>query len=237
MNKWMLLVVLSALFAGCATHRSLVLNIDWDFQYVAEGWPLGLSVGQTDAPPLAAKPSEVLSKEPPYHGTKVLYGSLLLGNSEDNRYTFVLDDLDEKTWIAYFDRNNNEDLTDDGGPLRNQGTGKFATTIELDVPIVAASGETLHRPYKLWLWVGEDNGVLVPRFYAVCHYRAEVHIRQTKVTAIVFEERNHDALYKDAGIWLDLNADNVLDTEREHFATGNVVELGGRSYLLNLDYP
>jgi thiol-disulfide isomerase/thioredoxin len=216
-----------------AKQGVLNLNIDRDFQYVPEGFPMGLGVGQTEAPPLDDHPPKSLSAEPKYHSPKVRYGYLLLGNSKDNRFTFALDDLEEKTFIAYFDRNNNGDLTDDGPPTQNQGTGEFAAIFEADVPIVLASGETVRRPYKFWLW-GDENGA---QFYTRCHYKAQVDIGGTRMTAIAFEQYNHDVLYRDDGIWLDLNADNRLDERTELFKTGSTVTLKGQSFQVDLDYP
>ncbi len=209
----------------------LDLHLDRDFEYVPEGFPLGLGAYQTDAPPLSEHPVEALTAEPEHHSSTARYGFLRLGNSADNQFTFLVDDLDQKTWIGYFDRNNNEDLTDDGPAVI------ISATVEFDVAIILASGETVHRPYKVWQWGNTDNGEPGIRFYAVCHHRAQVNIGGSVVTAIAFEQSKHDVLYRDDGIWLDLNADNKLDGTTERFASGSVVTVKGRSLQLILDYP
>ena len=219
---------------GAASGEGLLdVNVDRDFQYINEGFPMGLAVGQTDLPAFTNRPDETLIAEPSYRWEEPRYGYLVLGNAADNHFTFVIDDFDGKTWVAWFDRNNNEDLTDDGPPVRNQGTGWFAALIALEVPVVSASGETTVRPYQFWLWAGERSA----SFYSRCHYQADVRVGEARVTAVVFEQYRHDALYADAGIWFDLNGNGRLDEKSEFFQAGERVPAKGGAFRVRLDYP
>ena len=238
MQKLFALMICIILLFGCAKKSfELVINIDRDFEYIPKGWPLGLSVGQTSVPALNTSPHGLLSKEPEYKSEEVLYGFLALGNAEDNEFTFVLDDLESENWIVYFDKNNNEDLTDDGPPLKNQGTGKFANILSLEVQVLLQSGDRLSREYKLWFWVNERDGHKYPKFYSRCHYRKNLNIGGQEYTAIVYEMFNHDVLYQQSGIWIDLNRDQKLNEEKEHFADGSTVFVDSRHYVIRLDYP
>ena len=212
-----------------ATESTLTLNIYRDFEYVPDGWPLGLGVGQTDAPSTTLEPPEPLSKEPKYTSSNVRYGYLPLGNSEDNKYTFAMEEFQEKNcWTGYFDRNNNEDLTDDGPSV------VISFNVDFDVDIILASGETIKCPYRIWQWGNSDYGQPNLRFYSVCHRRAPVNLNGKIVTAIAFEQYNHDALYNNDGIWLDLNQNDKLE-ETEHFKSGDSITVDGQPIRIHID--
>jgi len=221
----------------------LPVDIYRDFKYQDSGWPMRLSVGQTEARGPDVSPFETLVAEPRYASSEVLYGYLLLGNGRDPRYTWVIDERERPTWVVWFDRNNNEDLTDDGPPLSNQGTGKLAVDLALTVEIVRRTGEVLRQPYHLWFWVNEHpkeseyQRPLSARFYARCHYAGRVELAGRVHAAVAFEEFQHDALFADAGLFIDLNDDGRLDRSVEHFLDGERVRTSGESWTLSLDYP
>ncbi len=209
----------------------LRLNLDVGFDYSSEGFPMGLSAGQTDAPLSTERPCKTLSKEPAYHSKVIWYGYLRLGNAEDNRFVFAIDESDKSPWYGYFDRNNNADLTDDGPPVI------ISANVEFDVAVVLPSGKTVHRPYKIWQWPNGNTGKPSLRFYSVCHHQARIPIYGKKITAVAFERFDHDALYHDDGIWLDLNGDNHLDEKTECFKDGSTVTVNGKAVRIALDYP
>lgn len=221
---------------GCQ-NRTIVLNIDKDFEYVSDGWPLGLSVGETPVSELSSVPPVSLLKEPPYKSKTPLYGSLKLGNTEKNRYVFALDEVEPGKLVMYFDRNNNLDLTDDGHPLNNEGTVKFATIVDVHVPIKLETGSEIKRNYRIWFWINDIEGKLYPKFYARCHYRKKLKIGNKEYTAIVFEMNNHDALYRDSGVWIDLDGDSKLSEESEHFYDNYAIKVEGKEYKIKIDHP
>jgi len=198
---------------------------------------MGLSVGQTDAVGLSTKSYEILVKEPAYISSQVLYGYIPIGNSSDNKISFVIDNLEQEAWTMYVDLNNNNDLSDDGPPLRNQGTGRLAASISLNVDIITSSGEIIQRPYTLWFWVNVQNGKKIPRFYSRCYYKGCIAIEGKEYTSVAFEMFKHDALYRESGLWIDLDNNGKLDKDKEHFNDGSVVSLNGRKYHLRLNYP
>jgi serine/threonine protein kinase len=220
-----------------AQNGKIPIDLYRDFKFVAQGWPLGLSVGQTSAGGLDYKPYETLIREPLYRSPEVLYGYFELGNGDDSRITFVIDELEQPTWRLYVDKNNNEDLTDDGPPYSNQGTLKLATNVSLDIDIMTSTSQKMKQPYKLWFWVNEFDGKKWPRFYATGHYMGQISIDGQLYKAIVFEEFDHNGLYRESGLWIDLNKDGKLSKETEHFEDGEVIQINQKRYQVELNYP
>jgi hypothetical protein len=207
----------------------LSVDIYRDFKYVAAGWPGGLAPGQTNATPLDTRPQERLYAEPRYASPNVFYGCLRLGNGQDPLISFVLDQLERPTWVVWIDRNNNQDLTDDGPPIPHQGSGlHLATSFSLEVEVQSRGERPARRPYKIWLWVNELESApagpsrYVARFYAVCHYAGRVELFGETFDAVAFEERGHDALFGGDGIWIDLDRNGKFERP-EHFLDGEEV--------------
>jgi hypothetical protein len=219
--------------APSSLSEEIIINIDKDFQYVPQGWPLRLSVGQTRAVGLNVKPYETLVKEPEYGPNQILYGYIRLGNSDDPNISFAVDSSNDDEWVICVDANNNEDLTDDGPPHVNQGTGKLGALISLNVDVISTSGEKITRPYRFWFWLNRAS----PRFYTQCHYRNQILLGQEHYTAIAYEMRKHDALYHESGLWIDLNKDGKLNEAQEHFQDGATIRIDHAQYVLRLKYP
>lgn len=220
-----------------------VLSIDVyrAFKYVASGWPGGLSVGQTNASGLDTRPHEALRAEPRYQSQNVLYGYLTLGDGPDPRISFALDERERPTWVLWVDKNNNKDLTDDGPPLRNQGTGFMAATVSLWVDFVTRDSGVVRRPYRLWFWVNEAKNAppgtppYAARFYATCHYAGRVDLGGEVFDAVAFEQGNHDGLLAEDGIWIDLDRDGKFKPPTEHFHDGEEIRTGREVVRLRLE--
>lgn len=223
-----------------AVDGRLGIDIFEDFRYVDTGWPMGLSVAQSGAPTPDTEPYETLDAEPRYQSAQPLYGYFPLGNGDDARITFVIDELERETWVVYVDKNNNEDLTDDGPPLQNEGTGRLAATIALSVRVTSPEGRTTDIPYKLWFWINEqetNRGTrLMARYYTRCHWAGSVDLDGRIFQAIAYEYDRHNALYAENGLWIDLNEDGALDSD-EHFGNGDALRVGEHVYQLDLRHP
>lgn len=219
--------------------EELVINIDRDFEYVAsERSPLGSYTGK-QAVGLSNEPYEALKKEPEYRSDQVLYGYIPLGNSNDPNISFAMDiSSNNNNPVLYVDTNNNEDLTDDGPPLENARSApvKLKVFISMEVEVVLASGETIVRPYKIYFWITQSNS---PRFSSLCYYTNQISIGEELYIAIAYEWHRQDALYRDSGLWIDLDRDGKLghDNPEEHFEDGAVITVDGKEYALRLDYP
>lgn len=231
--------------ADCATPQAIInVNIDSDFRYVAEGSPMKLSPGNTTADSLDDAPIEEEKEsliEPPYRDLyerySVSYGNFRMGNTEDNIISFAI--VSERRFFAptryalYIDSNNNEDLTDDVGPYANQDATEFAVEVPLNAEVITDSGNRITRPYQLYMWI--SNGVV--QFYATCHYAGEIQVGGQTFSAVAFESFNHDALYRENGLFIDLDDNGSIDVETEYFQDQQMVTVGGQPYELMLNYP
>jgi len=171
--------------------------------------------------------------------TEVYFGFFPLGNGADSRISFALV-RGTGGWALHVDANNNENLLDDGSPAFNEGSGMvLAAEISVEVEIMTASGEVLPRPYRLWTWFTgpDDGGRIRGRFYARNHYEGVIEVDGQKYRATAFEFRDHDALYRESGLCIDLDSDGECQEDRELFYDGDAVTFRGGTYTLELRYP
>jgi hypothetical protein len=219
-----------------------VLTIDLyrDFRFVPQGWPMGRSVGQTGFGTLRDWPRETLNgptfeREP----SRVLYGAIQLGNGTDPQISVALAEVGG-AWELYVDRNNNEDMNDDGPPLSNQGSGVvMAASLTVDVDVESEGSGTASHPYGLWMWFNpvEGTDLIEGRFYATHHWAGEVEVDGEVYAATAFEPEHHDALYRESGLCIDLDRDGKCVEEQELFLDGDVVPFPGSPQRLSLRYP
>ncbi|MBI5235940.1 MAG: SPOR domain-containing protein [Deltaproteobacteria bacterium] len=209
--------------------RILHVNIYRGFKYVNSS-PAGMTHGATSASKLSTKPYETLAVEPAYPATP-RYGYLKLGNGVDQQVSFAF--VEKDSGLLYLDKNNDEDLTNDGAPLRNLGAGAFAATAYLQTDIIAKDGALTSRPLNLWIYANKD-GLF---FYSMGHWAGELELNGRRYKAIAFEDSNHDGLYKENGLCIDLNVNGRCDKESETFKDGDALTGDGKGYTLALDYP
>ena len=222
------------------TEGVLRIDLDRDFRYVATGWPMGRSVSQTALPGLAREPREDLRLPADLGGpgSDIYFGYFAMGNGADRTFSFALVG-DAGSWALHVDSNNNEDLSDDGVPHFNEGTGMIlATQTSLDVEVVGPSGEPAIRPYHLWVWFDEDDAEQPSRgrFYSRNHFAGVLALGGNEFAASAFEMVGHDGLFRDDGICIDLSGDGDCQEGSELFFDGDVVEFPGGSVELILDY-
>ena len=84
------------------------------------------------------------------------------------------------------------------------------------------------------MWLNDSVQV---RFYARCHYTGNLSIGADTFTAVAFEAYNHDVLYRESGLFIDLDGDNVLNPDTENFMDQDTVTINNIDYELHLNYP
>ena len=173
---------------------------------------------------------EYINTEPEYKGTRPLYGSMKMGTRENKLFYFAFDLVDEPNPLLYFDKNQNGDLTDDGGPLTNQGTGIFATTIT--IPFSQLIKE-VDLPGDLDSWFFTNDGMWKKR--RVTHYnrtrlKGTVTIDYLTYTAYLVDRDDNDADFTNDGICIDLNRDGEIDSKEETFLPGRVATIEDKNY-------
>lgn len=208
--------------APATVAKPWVVDISKELTYTGDDLPSNLSWGQTSFA-TDSQAAEKLQNEPPAAGPK-LYGYFRLGNSADPIYSFLIQDHK-----FYLDRNNNEDLSDDGAPSPD-GSGSVA----LEVDLIDSDGQHRKSPYQIWYFFNAHmNGY---RFYARCFYAGELSLNGLTIKALAFESQNHNGMWRDDGLWLDLNRNGGFDKD-EHFAHHDRVPIGAGIFDLHLKHP
>ncbi len=180
-------------------------------------------------PTSETRPPEI-SAEPDYRGAVQRYGRLRLGTGPDPDYHFVFDVPDAPHPVVYFDRNKNGDLTDDGPPLTNEGTGIFAARI--DLPFKRLIRETdFEASYTLWFFVNDSAWKRgFANHYARTHLEGDVTLNGERLRAYILETGLHDADFTNDGISFDLDGNGKIDRRTEHVKPGDIFRYKGRFY-------
>lgn len=223
-----------------ARDGQLRVDMDRDFRYERTGFAMGRAAVQTVLPALYRDPPPELRL--PEAGTRdelmdAWYGSISLGEPTKSVH-FALSSRDGGR-VLWVDLDGNGDLTNDGPPKGNEGSGNLLAAAVAVTTEVAHGGEVHIRPYDLWIWFTSSATGAPPtaRFYARHHYRGVVSIGDASWDATVFEQRGHDALYRDAGVCIDLDRDGECFEDAELFHDGDNVVTPAGSATLVLDYP
>ena len=163
---------------------------------------------------------------------------IALGHDDGEGIAFVLRDT-EDGWRLWVDVNDDRDLTNDGPPLPNRGSGDvLASTLQLEARVRASTGEERVRPYAAWVWFDETpDGGMRGRMYAVHHWAGWIAAGPDTVAVTAFEKARHDGLFRDAGVCIDVNSDGLCDERTELFFDGDRPVVGGRTLRLRLAYP
>lgn len=207
---------------------------------IAEGGfvPVNMKVAAVDHPAvrLSASKPKTLIAGPAYRGTVQKYGSLRLGTAKDNAYVFALDVVEGANPVLYFDANQNGDLTDDGEPLTNQGTGLFATVVSIPFKQIIKETE-FPSDYVLWLYTNPrlwETGSVT--YYSRSQLQGKVTLAGKEYLAYLADYTNNDADFTNDGINIDLDGDGEIDRTGEYFKPGKTAEIGGRRYKFEIQW-
>lgn len=209
--------------------RTINLSIAEDFQPVlwSSKSPGSSSFPQTNKLS-AIRPPQII-REPHYSGTQRRYGYLKLGIPAKT-YCFALDRVVGSHPVMYFDKNGNKDLTDDGPPLVNRGTGFFATTISIPAKqvLLRYSGSKI---FDIWFNMREKNwNSGGASHYSRTQMKGYVMLGNRKYLAYLADRGVNDADFSNDGIYLDKNRDGDIDSGSEHIRHGLAVEVNGAKY-------
>ncbi len=148
---------------------------------------------------------------PVFTGDTQLYGKIPFGDSTDPGFYFAADLFGQRENLYkikfYFDRNKNNDLTDDGEPLEfiPLTGGKIAS---FNVPY--SNGQI--RPYSFSVYAYFNNNAYFVRYYRDCAWSGEL-IFSSKPKKVVLLDDTNDAIYNQSNDYsfLDLNEDGIPD--------------------------
>ena len=208
--------------------------------FAAEGFePVGMRVAaswkQASAKLSRNKPRSIL-REPPYRGRSRLYGHVRLGTFDNNAYAFAFDLVDGPNPDLYFDFNNNGDLSDDGPPVENQGSGRFAAEIRLPAREIIKELAT-DQEIAIWFFT---NDSLWKRGYATHYTRTQlagrVAINGKSFMAYLTDRDINDLDLTNNGIYLDLDGSGKVDWKTEYVAPGQVARINGKDYVFDVGW-
>ena len=196
-----------------------------------------LAAGGNSFVELYGSPVDVTLVEPAYSGNRRLYGSFYLGTKENRTYHFVFDADDRREHpVFYLDANQNLDLTDDGPPLRSQGSGIFSAFLTLPFGRLIKEYDSTER-FKIWLFVNKSSWPEGPvRYYSAIQMRGSVTIDGKSFLAYIAERGFNDADFTNDGVFLDLNGNRTIESEEEYIDPGRIFQLGDKQYVLNVTW-
>ncbi|MDX1514351.1 MAG: hypothetical protein R3174_11490 [Gammaproteobacteria bacterium] len=190
------------------------------FDIRASSFPLNLSLTRT-------RPGSV-REEPRYAGDEIWYGVLELGGPPRD-FPFALDLTPEGRFRMYFDANSNGDLTDDAGPLENQGSGDggpggFATRLRVPWPLLSPQSG-FQGEFEIWFFSNKSGWEKGNRasHYSRTQLRGEVTLHGRRYRAWIADSGYNDADLTNDGVLLDLNGNGKADRD-EWFADLNMEE-------------
>ncbi len=176
----------------------------------------------------AAPPS--IHRRPGFQGREQRYGEFLWGTRTNATYPFLFDlhpEASERN-LLYIDLNQNGDLTDDGEPLRNTGSGVFAASLKLPSQQLFHSYQGLSQ-FEIWIFINEEQA----RRGYVGHYsrtqaKATLQLDGQLVGVQIVDHGNNDADFRNDGIYIDANLDGSIDSENEYVSPGDAISIGER---------
>jgi hypothetical protein len=178
-------------------------------------------------PPLSqTKPAGILV-EPSYSGERQLYGWYNLGTTSNKQYYFIVDLVSPSQLGVYFDRNHNGDLSDDGGPIANQGTSLFAAAVIIPHQQLAPESP-FSSDFLIWIYASPVQGSMTNGFmdhYSRTQYKGSVSLNGQTYTAYLADRGPNDADLTNDGIYIDLNRDGAIDDATEWFPADHDVSL------------
>ena len=172
-----------------------------------------------------------IRKIPVYSGHTQWYGELKLGNRNNNHFQFVLDQRNDGRMFMYFDRNNNGDLTDDGQPLVNQGSGNggpggFACRIGVPWDMLVENSP-FQGNFNIWFFSNKSGWKQGQRVshYSQTQLEGKLRLGNREYTALLIDQGYNDADLTNDGVLLDLNGNGRIDRN----------ERAGTSYTIDGD--
>ena len=187
-------------------------------------------------PGLSGSPPAGILKEPRYRGPEQKYGKLTLGTGNNRVYYFVFDIIAGPHPILYFDRNQNQDLTDDGPPLENKGSGIFATVIEIPMAQIIKEIDAAGN-FKIWFFTNKSlwpKGIT--RHYSRTQMKGHVAFSGKRYMAFIAEVDANDADFTNDGIYIDLDRDGKIAFRTEYFEHRKIASIAGKDYWFDIQW-
>jgi TolB-like protein len=185
-------------------------------------------------PLLDAKPAGIV-REPVYTGSIRKYGIMRLGTTRNIIFFFALDITPGKYAALYFDKNQNGDLADDGGPIMNQGNPSAYFAGGLTLPFSRVLDNVNFPEYRGWLFIDETSWHRnLMCYYSATQLKGKVTVDGTSYLAYIVDSDVNDADYTNDGIYIDLNQDQRIDATTEYISPGSAATINGKNYFFSI---
>jgi thiol-disulfide isomerase/thioredoxin len=158
---------------------------------------------------LLDRPSEVLRKEPGYSSEAPLYGAMQLGDGQDCVVTVVVDEPEDGRARIYIDRNNDEDLTNDGA---GSWTSESSSHLKLSYASIIVDYATgpMHYTFSFYRLKTRSRDVV---FYYRNSARQGELVSNGQTYKVAVLDENADGCFDDlynGTLLIDLNQDGIL---------------------------
>lgn len=161
------------------------------------------------------------------------FGALVLGDGADSLVTLVLDETGDSSFL-YIDKNNNEDLTDDGETAWDEEHTEYRTKEAL-IDVNYASGSKAAVPYPVVFYRYKYRLPDAVIAYRNGYREGVIALKDTTYRIAVFDD-DVDGRFDDmdsGALVLDLNRDGVLDGKSdspEYYALSSPFNVNGITY-------
>ena len=182
-----------------------------------------------------ARPQQILHF-PAFVSTSPKYGALRLGSGADSEITIMLDEQpDGGMPLLYVDKNNNEDLTDDGEAVWDEDKPEYwMKEVLIDVSYRSEGKDrTVPYPVKLYRYKYKLPNAIVA--FRSGYRKGVIALRDSSYKIAVFDD-DVDGLFHDlkqGALVIDLNRDGVLQggvDSPEYFPLTSSFNVNGVSY-------
>ena len=175
-----------------------------------------------------------ISVEPTYQGQNQRYAAVNLGNKNDQRFYVVLDYIDVKSPVCYFDTNKNGNMTDDGGPISTDLD--YFSIFNIEIPCSTVfDGVNWKSDLKIHLSASPANtarGVYTLSVSTVL--QGQIEIEGATYDAYIADSRQNDADFTNDGIVIDLNGNGTIERKDELFPPNSLIRVNGKDYDLDI---
>ncbi len=203
-----------------------VISVSLDAENI--GFKLGAR--WNDRVKLSSKAPKNLTGTPEFEGSEQGFGFIKLGTREPREYWFALDILDNDAVQLYFDFNHNQDLSDDGPPVKNQGNGVYAAEIRIPFDQLFEKAG-IEDDYKAWFFTNDSMWKKREvTYYSRTQWKGTIRLAGREFTFYLADSVDNDADPTNNGINIDLNKDGKINNKTEHFDTGEPIKYQGNKY-------
>jgi len=168
------------------------------------------------------------------------FGALVLGNGADSLVSLVLDET-EASSLLYIDKNNNEDLADDGDGGWDEEHAQYRTKeVLVDVNYRSSGQAAVPYPIVLYRYKYRLQDTVIA--YRNGYREGTVMLKDTTYRIALFDD-DADGRFDDmasGALVIDLNRDGILDGQSdspEYFALSTQLHVNGTTYRVQSASP